>query len=287
MKKDCIRVAIIFIVGILIAYVINLVMTYGNLIGSSISNETWLNFCGSYCGGLFAVIIGYLAIVHSNRNNEKAINLQYEILKQQHKDNKLNEYNKCLVSNLELLNVLDSVEVCVAVDYENLSLSKSEIVRKKSLIYANDLRYRFVFEVDFSCSKTDAEKQYDNCWIEARALLSDLLDSQMDLIMRISKNQNEIALISNKKEVLYNLSQIIGIRSNCEDVTLYQSRMVDTEKDIETLVDSVNTYKNDIDKLSDKINRERDLLLLKNKELFDLSYLLMNEKRNLPVEKFK
>lgn len=287
MKKDCIRVAIIFIVGILIAYVINLVMTYGNPIGSSISNETWLNFWGSYCGGLFAVIIGYLAIVHSNRNNEKAINLQYEILKQQHKDNKLNEYNKCLVSNLELLNVLDSVEVCVAVDYENLSLSKSEIVRKKSLIYANDLRYRFVFEVDFNCSKTDAEKQYDNCWIEARALLSDLLDSQMDLIMRISKNQNEIALISNKKEVLYNLSQIIGIRSNCEDVTLYQSRMVDTEKDIETLVDSVNTYKNDIDKLSDKINRERELLLLKNKELFDLSYLLMNEKRNLPVEKFK
>ena len=68
MKKDIIIVTIIFVVGILIAYGLNIALTYGNLIETSISKETWLNFWGSYCGGLFAIIIGFLAIVHSNRN---------------------------------------------------------------------------------------------------------------------------------------------------------------------------------------------------------------------------
>ena len=82
MKKDIIIVTTIFVVGILIAYGLNIALTYGNLIETSISKETWLNFWGSYCGGLFAIIIGFLAIVHSNRNSEKAINQQYMLLQQ-------------------------------------------------------------------------------------------------------------------------------------------------------------------------------------------------------------
>lgn len=41
--------------------------------------------------------IGYLAIVHSNRNSEKTINQQYRLLQQQHKEKQLDEYNKSLV----------------------------------------------------------------------------------------------------------------------------------------------------------------------------------------------
>lgn len=132
MKKDIIIVTTIFVVGILIAYGLNIALTYGNLIETSISKETWLNFWGSYCGGLFAIIIGFLAIVHSNRNSEKAINQQYMLLQQQHKEKRLDEYNKCLRNNLELMNAVDVVGITVAIDHDHLSTSKAEIVKNNT-----------------------------------------------------------------------------------------------------------------------------------------------------------
>lgn len=73
LKKDVIIALLIAGVGIAIAYIINLALTYGNFIPTVISNDTWLAFWGGYCCGIFALIIGYLAIRHSNRNSEKAI----------------------------------------------------------------------------------------------------------------------------------------------------------------------------------------------------------------------
>lgn len=48
-------------------------LTYGNVIKTNLSNDSWLNFLGSYSSGIFAVVVGYLAIIYSNRNSEKAI----------------------------------------------------------------------------------------------------------------------------------------------------------------------------------------------------------------------
>lgn len=66
LKTDLIVVLLIAAVGITIAYLINLALTYGNFIPTVVSNDSWLSFLGGYCGGIFALIIGYLAIRHSN-----------------------------------------------------------------------------------------------------------------------------------------------------------------------------------------------------------------------------
>jgi anti-sigma-K factor RskA len=47
-----------------------MLLTYGNIIKTNLSNDSWLNFWGSYSSGIFAVVVGYLAIIYSNRNNE-------------------------------------------------------------------------------------------------------------------------------------------------------------------------------------------------------------------------
>ena len=44
----------------------------------------------------FAVVVGYLAIIYSNRNNEKAIQQQEKLLIRQQNIKKLDEYNNCL-----------------------------------------------------------------------------------------------------------------------------------------------------------------------------------------------
>lgn len=286
MKKDIIIVTTIFVVGILIAYGLNIALTYGNLIETSISKETWLNFWGSYCGGLFAIIIGFLAIVHSNRNSEKAINQQYMLLQQQHKEKRLDEYNKCLRNNLELMNAADVVGITVAIDYDHLSTSKAEIVKKKSLIFSYDLQYRYVFEVDSNNNKTEIEEKYNNCWIEAHSLLSNLLDVQLNFIVRISQNNAETHIKLNNQGIISALQRLIELSNNKNDIAKYQEKVAETHKELELIEASIRIYKNDVDAMTIEIKHLMDMLLVKAKELFDLSILLMKEKENMPAEKF-
>ena len=286
MKKDIIIVTTIFVVGILIAYGLNIALTYGNLIETSISKETWLNFWGSYCGGLFAIIIGFLAIVHSNRNSEKAINQQYMLLQQQHKEKRLDEYNKCLRNNLELMNAVDVVGITVAIDHDHLSTSKAEIVKKKSLIFSYDLQYRYVFEVDSNNNKTEIEEKYNNCWIEAHSLLSNLLDVQLNFIVRISQNNAETHIKLNNQGIISALQRLIELSNNKNDIAKYQEKVAETHKELELIESSIRIHKNDVDAMTIQIKYLMDMLLVKAKELFDLSILLMKEKENMPAEKF-
>lgn len=286
MKKDIIIVTTIFVVGILIAYGLNIALTYGNLIETSISKETWLNFWGSYCGGLFAIIIGFLAIVHSNRNSEKAINQQYMLLQQQHKEKRLDEYNKCLRNNLELMNAVDVVGITVAIDHDHLSTSKAEIVKKKSLIFSYDLQYRYVFEVDSNNNKTEIEEKYNNCWIEAHSLLSNLLNVQLNFIVRISQNNAETHIKLNNQGIISALQRLIELSNNKNDIAKYQEKVAETHKELELIEASIRIYKNDVDAMTIEIKHLMDMLLVKAKELFDLSILLMKEKENMPAEKF-
>ena len=83
-----------------------MLLTYGNIIKTNLSNDSWLNFWGSYSSGIFAVVVGYLAIIYSNRNNEKAIQQQEKLLIRQQNIKKLDEYNNCLKNNLALLNIV-------------------------------------------------------------------------------------------------------------------------------------------------------------------------------------
>ena len=286
MKKDIIIVTTIFVVGILIAYGLNIALTYGNLIETSISKETWLNFWGSYCGGLFAIIIGFLAIVHSNRNSEKAINQQYMLLQQQHKEKRLDEYNKCLRNNLELMNAVDVVGITVAIDHDHLSTSKAEIVKKKSLIFSYDLQYRYVFEVDSNNNKTEIEEKYNNCWIETHSLLSNLLDVQLNFIVRISQNNAETHIKLNNQGIISALQRLIELSNNKNDIAKYQEKVAETHKELELIEASIRIYKNDVDAMTIEIKHLMDMLLVKAKELFDLSILLMKEKENMLAEKF-
>ena len=157
-KKDIYAVLGIIISGIAIAFIINMLLTYGNIIKTNLSNDSWLNFWGSYSSGIFAVVVGYLAIIYSNRNNEKAILQQEKLLIRQQNIKKLDEYNNCLKNNLALLNIVDVMGITVGIDHQNLSLSKSAICQMKGRIYTTDLQYRYVFEVDVQRQKTNLEK---------------------------------------------------------------------------------------------------------------------------------
>lgn len=78
--------------------------------------------------------------------NKKTVNSSTNI-------KKLDDYNNCLKNNLALLNIVDVMGITVGLDHQNISLSKSEICQIKGRIYATDLQYRYVFEVDVQRQK--------------------------------------------------------------------------------------------------------------------------------------
>ncbi|MFK2292871.1 hypothetical protein ACIXLU_18980 [Bacteroides fragilis] len=51
-KKDLYVVLGIIISGIAIAFIINTLLAYGNVIKTNLSNDSWLNFWGSYSSGI-------------------------------------------------------------------------------------------------------------------------------------------------------------------------------------------------------------------------------------------
>ena len=251
------------------------------MIETIISKDAWLNFWGSYCGGLFAVAVGYLAIIHSNRNNEKAINQQYVLLKHQQNEKKLDEYNLCLRNNLELMNAVEAFRPAISMNYDNLSVTKSEIAKKKSLIFSYDLQYRYVFEIDSNNNKTEIESKYDKCWIESRTLLSDILDKQLDFVLRVGQNIAETEMKRNNQSILSTLYQLLSKSGNQDEYKRYQQDIANTTFELERLEKSIHTYKNDVDNMNANLKKSLDLLLFKAKELFDLSIVLMKEKQNI------
>ena len=63
-KRDWVIIGCIIVGGIVIACLINWSLTYGSWIKTNLSIDSRLSFWGSYCGGIFAAIVGYLAIIY-------------------------------------------------------------------------------------------------------------------------------------------------------------------------------------------------------------------------------
>ena len=276
-KKDIYAVLGIIISGIAIAFIINMLLTYGNIIKTNLSNDSWLNFWGSYSSGIFAVVVGYLAIIYSNRNNEKAILQQEKLLIRQQNIKKLDEYNNCLKNNLALLNIVDVMGITVGIDHQNLSLSKSAICQMKGRIYTTDLQYRYVFEVDVQRQKTNLEKTYEECWIKARIGLSDLLDQELSFIERINQNRYDIQIKENnihRKNILLELSKQTPDVEKRKPLQEIQEVNIELER----LDRKIISYYDDVDKMTTSIKDSSLGLNNTIKVLFDISLLLIKEK---------
>ena len=104
--------------------------------------------------------------------------------------------------------------------------------------------------------------------------------------MRISQNNAETHVKLNNQGIISALQRLIEFSNNKNDIAKYQEKVAETHKELELIEASIRIYKNDVDAMTIEIKHLMDMLLVKAKELFDLSILLMKEKENMPAEKF-
>lgn len=277
-KKDWIVIFSIIIIGGVLAWFINLSLSYGSLIKTKLPLNDWLNFWGGYCGGLFAAIVGYLAIVYSNRNSEKAINQQYKLLLEQDKRKEFEEYVNCLKSNLNVINLVEFNKFLGSIDSENYLFSISSSLDKKISVYSQDIEFNYIISLKDN-EKTDMENQYSEYWNQAKNYYIELLDVYESLIRRIKRNKIEEKLKLNMKQLLsqaqYNLSQ------NPNYSFQYNNEILSYQNEITELTKNIDSYKKDIDDYTNSIKNLIDELTPLLKTLFELSISLIKEKQTL------
>lgn len=275
-KKDWIVIFSIIIIGGVLAWFINWSLSYGSMIKTELPLNDWLNFWGGYCGGIFAAIVGYLAIVYSNRNSEKAIIQQYKLLQEQDKRKELEEYVNCLKSNLNVINLVEFNKFLGSIDSENYLFSISSSLDKKISIYSQDIEFNYTISLKDNV-KTDMENQYSEYWNQAKKHYIELLDVYESLIRRIKRNKIEEKLKLNIKQLLnqaqYNLSQ------NPNYSFQYHNEILSYQNEITELTKSIDSYKKDIDDYTNSIKNLIDKLTPLLKILFELSISLIKEKQ--------
>lgn len=269
-RKDCIVILGIIIIGIGVAYAINLSLSHGDLIETKQPLNDWLDFWGGYCGGIFAAIVGYLAIVYSNRNSEKAIHQQYKLLQEQDNRKELQEYVNCLKNNLNAINLMEFNKFLGSTDSENFFYSISSSLDKRVSIYTQDLEFNYVLLL--KNTRTDKENQYNEYWQQAKNYYIELLDIYETLVRRIKRNKIEEKLKLNMEQQLHQ------ILLNNIDSSQYSAQISSYQSDIKELTKSLSSYKQDMDEYTNSIKNVFSKLKPLIDKLFELSVSLIKEK---------
>lgn len=271
-KKNWIVILCIIIVGIVVAYIINCSLSNGNLIETKLPLNDWLNFWGGYCGGVFTAIVGYLAIIYSNKNSEKAIIQQYKLLQEQDKRKELDEYVNCLKNNLSAINLMELNKFLGSVDYDNIMISISSALDKRVSIYTQDLEFNYVFSKYEA--KTELENKYTGYWEQAKNYYIQSLDMYDSLVRRIKEYRIE-------SKLKLNIEQQIRLTQSLSNSSQYSAEISSYQQEITELVNSMNTYRQDIDAYIDSIKKIIDKLKPLFNNLVELSGLLMKEKKHI------
>ncbi len=271
-KKNWIVILGIIVVGIVVAYIINCSLSNGNLIETKLPLNDWLNFWGGYCGGVFTAIVGYLAIIYSNKNSEKAIIQQYKLLQEQDKRKELDEYVNCLKNNLSAINLMELNKFLGSVDYDNIMISISSALDKRVSIYTQDLEFNYVFSKYEA--KTELENKYTGYWEQAKNYYIQSLDMYDSLVRRIKEHRIE-------SKLKLNIEQQIRLTQSLSNSSQYSAEISSYQQEITELVNSMNTYRQDIDAYIDSIKKIIDKLKPLFNNLVELSGLLMKEKKHI------
>lgn len=283
-KKDTIIIAVIALIAIVIAYVLNMSLTHLSCIRTVIATDNWLLFWGSYIGGIATLIAIFLTIRQNTKNNAGLVKQQNDLIERQYKEKKLDQYNESLRNNLELLNIADTSGILATIRHSDLVKTKEAIVKKKSLIFSFDLQFRYVAKIDlFGCS-SQTEQAYYAKWIEARKLLSDILDLQLSFIERVAENQYSIDLrksLSGMITIQRQEEETMQLKGLSVDAVEYQNLLNEIRNNIadyKKADESILKFQTDINIIIAKITPLSENLSIKSKELFDLSILLIDEK---------
>lgn len=231
--------------------------------------DSWIQLIS----GLAAVIVALMAIVHSNKNSQEALEQQNRILVCQHNERKLDEYRKCLTDNMDLLNAVEIFGPLVSIRHTDYSQAKHDIVSQKAKIYTCDLRYRYLFE---SADSTPLLQDYRKYWDLSTVQLTHALDTMLEYV-------NYLSEFSSNMEILKNVRQQVGlyekmIQVDSANAPFYLNEVVKLQHEQAHLTDIISHYQETVDMHLTLIKGELEELKVHTNNLHQLTIKLIAEK---------
>lgn len=184
-KKDWYVIIGIIAVTALTAYVLNILLTIEGFIPTEFERSQWLSFWATYLTGVFALIIGYLAISFANKNSEKALQQQTKVLRQQENGRIKGEILCRIKKQYELFNVLEYCSAIYNCDPEENSAQLQRLVEDRARLHKECNTWCLFVPLYLQSPKlAPFVNEYQRCWSESADILDEFLKLQIQFLQK-------------------------------------------------------------------------------------------------------
>lgn len=187
-KKDYLVIVGILLGTLSIAFLINWLLSIDGFIPSAFSKNEWFGFWTTYSTGVFALIVGYLAISFGNKNSERTLQQQNMLLIRQYSDKIKEEIASEIKAHNRLFNIFYHSVTFVAMDHNNIPGMNERVIKDRAALKERCIDWSFIKQMYLSSSYLkDIVDEYDKCWNESVDVLDKYLMLQIDLLLKIQE----------------------------------------------------------------------------------------------------
>lgn len=275
--RDCLVLLGIVIVAFLVAYAINFLLSSNiEIIPSRFTNQEWLIFWSTYLTGIFALIVGYVALSHSNRYNEAAIKQHTYTIIRQESNRILEEITEEIKNQNTLFNIIDVTAALGTNDYNNIPEMKARLIASRSRLYERQIQWGLLKNLYLNADSVAViTKNYTDCWEETVLLFEDFIKLQIRLFDRIKENDNTLSIQKLQEEVLASL--VSKQKSSTSDDIFLMNEIERSRLDIERTQTLIESGKLELEQIIEVIKEKIPVLISRQEIMFNASVVYLNK----------
>lgn len=275
--RDCLVLFGIVIVAFLVAYAINFLLSSNiEIIPTRFTNQEWLIFWSTYLTGIFALIVGYVALSHSNRYNEAAIKQHTYTIIRQESNRILEEITDEIKNQNTLFNIIDVTAALGTNDYNNIPEMKARLIASRSRLYERQIQWGLLKNLYLNADSVAViTKNYTDCWEETVLLFEDFIKLQIRLFDRIKENDNTLSIQKLQEEVLASL--VSKQKSSTSDDIFLVNEIEQSRLDIERTQTLIESGKLELEQIIEVIKEKIPVLISRQEIMFNASVVYLNK----------
>lgn len=267
-KKDWLVTISIVCGAAIIAYLLNVILSADGFIPSSFAKSEWFSFWTTYLTGIFALIIGYLAISFANKNSEKALNRQTFLIVKQENDRIKTEIREVIKTQYEIFNVLKHCSIFVTFNLDDIPGMLQTVVDDRAKVHDQCNAWNLFAQLNLqSPYLAQAVNEYQQCWGESSSLLDQYLKQQIEYLQKVRTADGALKSVDIHDKMILLLNQKLqppNVTENDSDFNLdnlqrereeKQRLLQDINEEIKTLLSQIATTQDHLIKAQDNMEK--------------------------------
>lgn len=268
-RRDWYIIITILFGSAIIAFSLNWLLSIDGFIPTDFTPSEWLLFWATYITGIFALIIGYLAISFANKNSEKALAQQTNLLIKQDNERIKGEILGMIKSQYQLFNVMKHCSTFLTLDHDDIPNMIKRVVDDRANVYDHCNEWSLYFQMNLQHPALAGHaNEYQKCWSESVSVLDNYLKLQIEYLQKVRIVDNAIESRGLYDQILLNMNQQLQMpadirSSNLEtEIKTYQhnrdskQQVIDvTNEEIKELLSRTNLVQASLIEAQDKIEK--------------------------------